>query len=477
MKRFLLLILAVFLAGCASTASLTGGGDGDVQNVVLIIADGAGPAYFTMVRDFDRATGGDGQLAFDGYVTGSVRTHSANSRVTDSASSATAYASGIKTNNLFVGVDTDGRPVGTLLEAAESDGWATGLVTTTRITHATPAAFYAHITDRNEENEIAPVLLESGVDVAFGGGFRHFLPVERDGVRVDGRDLLTEAKDAGYTVVTDRAGFADVTATPAMALMAPSHLDYEIDRNPDEQVSLNDMTERALEILSGAEEPFFLMIEAGRPDHAGHSSDPASLIRDMQAFEKAFETVMKFAERDGRTLVVSTSDHETGGLSLGHGISGPEVYQYWPERLKNVSKSAEQFRIEFQQLAERGASASDLRVWVDRQLERHYNTESLDDDRSDRMDILVRAARQNPGYSTARPVADEVMDIISDRAWVGWYSTAHSAVDVPLFAFGPGRDRFTGSLDNTDVSNRIAELMGVDLSDATARLRNLTATD
>lgn len=477
MRRVAIFVLVLLIGGCASTSPFSGGDDGEIRNVILIVADGAGPAYFTMTRDFDRATGGDGRLFFDEYLTGSVRTHSANSKVTDSASSATAYASGVKTTNLFVGMDSERRPVGTLLEAAERDGWATGLVTTTRITHATPAAFYAHTTDRNLENDIAAGLFESGVDVAFGGGSRHFLPVEDDGVRVDGRDLLAEARDAGYTVVTDRAGFLEIEEAPVIALMASSHLDYEIDRDPDEQVSLDDMTQRALDILGDGEEPFFLMVEAGRVDHAGHSSDPASAIRDMQAFERAFETIMEFAERDGRTLVVSTSDHETGGLSLGHSFSGPEAYQYWPERLEPVSKSAELFRTEFQGFAERGPSTADLRTWVDRQLARHYDTESLDEDRSDRMDLLIRAAHESPGYVTARAVADEVMDIISERAWVGWYSTGHSAVDVPLFAFGPGAEFFTGSLENEEVGQLLADMMRVDLTEATTRLRRDLRTD
>ncbi|NNF04691.1 MAG: alkaline phosphatase, partial [Rhodothermales bacterium] len=369
------------------------------------------------------------------------------------------------------------RPVGTLLEAAERDGLATGLVTTTRITHATPAAFYAHTTDRDQENEIAPWLLDSGVEVAFGGGARHFLPVESGGARVDGRNLVAEADAAGFIVVRDRSGFRDVETTPVMALMAESHLDYEIDRDPSEQVSLDEMTARALELLDDREQPFFLMVEAGRPDHAGHSNDPASLIRDMEAYERAFETIMDFARRNGSTLVVATSDHETGGLGIGRNFSGPEVYQYWPERLEPVSKSAELFRMQFQQIAERGASASDLRTWVDRQLEMHFDTESLDDERSDRMDQLIRAAQQGPGYTTARAVADEVMDILSERAWVGWYSTGHSAVDVPLFAFGPGAERFMGSIENTEIALRIAEIMGIDMTDATMNLRRNWQSD
>lgn len=478
MRKTAYLILALFVGGCTSISSIPGGdGEDSLRNVILIVSDGAGPAYFTMTRDFDRAMGGDGVLAMDAHLSGSVRTWAANTKVTDSASSATAYASGVKSNNGHVGTDAGGRPVGTLLEAAEHDGWATGLVTTTRITHATPAAFYAHINDRSLESDIAPALIASGVDVVLGGGARHFLPVEQGGSRVDGRDLFGEAEEAGYSVVRDRSQFTQTSGSPVLALMASSHLDYEIDRNPDEQVSLRDMTERALEILEARDEPFFLVIEAGRIDHAGHGNDPASVLRDMQAFEQAFETIARFAESDGRTLVVSTSDHETGGMSLGRGVPGPTSYNYWPERLDAVSKSTERFRTEFQTLAERGASAADLRTWLDRQLAAHFDTESLDSERSDRMDALIRAALETPGYSTARAVADEVMDIVSDRALVGWYSTSHSGVDVPLFALGPGAEKFTGNMDNTEIALRIAEFMDVDLSDATSRLRRETQTN
>ena len=216
------------------------------ENVILLIPDGYGPASSTMARDYLRWRDGSGRLTLDSLETGSVRTFAADSRVTDSAAGATAYATGVKTDNGAIAVDTLQKPVGTLLEAAEERGMATGLVVTSRITHATPASFAAHVPDRWMENTIATQMLEQNIDVLLGGGRRHFLREADDGRRDDGEHLIEAATADGYTYIADRAGLMATDETPLLGLFSMSHMDYEIDRDPAEQPSLAEMTEKAL---------------------------------------------------------------------------------------------------------------------------------------------------------------------------------------------------------------------------------------
>lgn len=177
------------------------------KNLILMIADGCGPASITMARDYARAVLGREELTLDAIQTGAVRTASASSRVTDSAAGATAYACGVKTYNGAIAVDTAGRPLATLLEAAKARGMATGLVATSRISHATPAAFAAHVPQRAMESEIAAQMLAQRVDVLLGGGWSYFLPTAEGGRRQDGRNLLREAEAMGYQVVRTAADF------------------------------------------------------------------------------------------------------------------------------------------------------------------------------------------------------------------------------------------------------------------------------
>ena len=302
---------------------LLGGGEGAQaqsprpKNLILMIADGCGPASITMARDYARAVLGRDELALDAIQTGAVRTGSASSRVTDSAAGATAYACGVKTYNGAIAVDTAGRPLATLLEAAKARGMATGLVATSRITHATPAAFAAHVPQRAMESEIAAQMLAQRVDVLLGGGWSYFLPTAEGGRRQDGRNLLREAEAMGYQVVRTAADFRRGVRRPVLGLFGPDHLPYEIDRDPEEVPSLAEMTRAALELLADDPDGFFLMVEGSRIDHAGHANDAAAHVREVLAYDEAVAVVLDFARRDGQTLVVSVADHETGGLSLG----------------------------------------------------------------------------------------------------------------------------------------------------------------
>jgi alkaline phosphatase len=417
----ILLGTAILLAGCASAQE-------QPRNLVLFIGDGYGPAYAELAR----AVSGE-PLAMDAVLVGGAQTASADSRVAESAAAATAYACGIATNNGRVGTDAAGRPCRTLFEAAREHGARVGLVTTTRVTHATPAAFESHVADRDQEVEIATQIAAAGLDVLFGGGARFFRPADVGGSREDGRDLLQELSEDGYIVVTDPTCFTTIDALPAAAIVTNDHMAYEIDRDETEEPSLADMTARALDLLFAHREPFVLMVEGGRIDHAGHGNDPAGAVHDVLAYDAAFELALDRARADGRTLVVGVSDHETGGLSLGR----DDVYDWHHAALGRVTQSA-------------GRLAARIRAGEAAALVLRDGAGLAD------LTPAELAAIDSAGDDLSGAIAD----LLSRRAGVAWTTEGHTGSDVPVYAWGPGAERFHGSRPAAEVGRLLREVMG-----------------
>lgn len=446
MQRLLLAFCALLLLAPSAVAQ----DDARPRNVILMIADGFGPASATLAREF---TGEP--LALDEILRGVVRTRSFDSRITDSAAAATALASGVRTYNGAIGVDSLQQPVGTLLEAAEEAGLATGLVATSRITHATPAAFAAHVPYRGAEDEIAAQMMAHGIEVVFGGGWRHFLPAEAGGLRTDGRDLIGEARARGVTVVDDRAGFETVAGTPVLGLFASDHMAYEIDRESlprsggDTEPSLAEMTRKAIALLDGDPEGFFLMIEGSRIDHAGHANDPAGHVHDILAYNAAVRVALDFARADGHTLVVSVADHETGGMTLGR----DEIYAWDPAYLARVTASADRMA----GMIEAGQNAADV-------LRDYAAVDSLS------AEELVAIERSGPG-PFALPRDRAIGHVVSRRARIGWTTGGHTGVDITLYAFGPGSAPFTGVMEIDAVGRALRDALHLDLAPITERLR------
>lgn len=454
MRRFLIALVLVLTSGCAGPGDP---GSGTPRNVIFFIADGCGFATYGMGRGYaDEILGRD--LSFDGILTGSVATRSSHQRVTDSAASATAYACGTRTRNGRIAVDSAGVPIQTVLEAAERAGYRTGLVTTTRITHATPAAFSAHVVNRASEDSIAVQQLAQGIEVLLGGGLNQFLPREGGGSRADGRNLLEEAEAAGYSVVRDADALAAVTATPVLGLFDPSHVDYEIDRDEGDEPSLAEMTRKALELLSGGPDGFFIMIEAGRIDHAGHGNDAATHLHDLLAYDEAMRVALDFARQDGSTLLVATSDHETGGLAVGR----DGVYDWHPEALVPVNRSIEVFGEHLADRLDGAQPAADVASLV-LALAAESGMGPFTEEDEGRLREAVAAGMEasNPRAAVPGGVGAVLADILSRRARLGWTSSGHTAVDVPLYATGPGSDQFRGHLRNDELGRRLARVLGV----------------
>lgn len=304
---FLFLLTAVTLACTASDNPKVE--PRKPANIIFLIGDGMGLSAVSTGFYF-----GDQPSVFNRFQEiGLQQTSSASHKVTDSAASGTAMASGVLTYNGAIGVDTSKAPVQNIAELLASRGWSTGVVATSTISHATPASFYAHAVQRSMEDDIALQLLNSEIDFFAGGGLSKFI------ARRDSLNLLPVAADKGF--VMDTSGLASPGTLRADKkygfLLEAGGMLSMVDGRGD---FLPDATVLALSHLSQNKEGFFLMVEGSQIDWAGHGNDTQYLIGEMLDFEKVIAAALDFAEKDGNTLVVVTADHETGGYALG-----PEV--------------------------------------------------------------------------------------------------------------------------------------------------------
>ncbi|MDD5091217.1 MAG: alkaline phosphatase [Candidatus Wallbacteria bacterium] len=412
---------------------------GPAQNVIFMIGDGMGLAHVTMAHYANGAKLNMETMAFSGLAT----THCLDSLVTDSAAAGTALATGCKTDSGMIATTPDLKPRLTILEALDKRARKTGLVTTTTISHATPACFAAHVSQRGNEEEIASQLLGSGVDVMLGGGLSYFLPVSSGGRRKDGQDLIEIAKSKGYTVVTDRSGLLRCRSDKVLGLFGKSYLSFELDRNPAREPSLALMTQKAVELLSGTETGFFLMVEGGRIDHAAHSNDIAGVLHDTLMFDKAVGIALDFARKNKDTLVLVTADHETGGLGLSSG-----KYEIRPDVPSGMSRTCEFIATQINQ------DLSNVR----KVFEFFAGITDLTDEE---VASLKKSPDKKSEYSSVNLAG--ITAIVNKRTMIGWTTGSHSACMVPVMAEGPGAELFTGFMDNTELPKKIARACGFSL--------------
>lgn len=277
-----------------------------IKNVILIIGDGTGIAQITTGQY--ALVGPGGLLHMQRMpVTGFVKTYSEDNLITDSAAGATALSCGLKTYNGAIGVDMNVTPCKTILELAAEKGLSTGLISTSSITHATPASFASHVERRNMQDKIAAQFLDSDVDVFLGGGVR-FFDAE---TRRDSQDLIGKFREKGYQILMNESDLEKADSDLLLGLFAHNGME-----RTDGEPSSAEMTEKALNVLSKNDEGFFMMLEGSQVDWAGHENDVDYLINEVRDFDEAVKSVLDFAEDDGETLVVMTADHETGGMIL-----------------------------------------------------------------------------------------------------------------------------------------------------------------
>lgn len=329
-----------------------------VRNLILLIGDGMGPQQVALASLYAKYAPNSKvpnrqlhlQRLIDRGETGLSINKPKNGLVIDSACSATQLATGVPALSETIGVDSRGNTVKTILEKAAQSGRSTGLVSDTRITHATPAAFYAHVKHRSFENDIAVAAVNSKANVLLSAGTRHFLPKEaadqnsptfkrlRDQLpghikitseRKDSRNLLNEARQRGFQLAFDRKTMQSVQKGRLLGLFAHremvdgiTHTQKRSDQNRTEP-TLKEMSIKAIELLSQNKKGFFLMIEGGQIDWAAHLNDTGYMLHELLKFDEAIGAVLDWAEKRDDTLVVLTADHETG--SFGFSYSGKDL--------------------------------------------------------------------------------------------------------------------------------------------------------
>lgn len=319
MTAGLRLLLPSLLFLCAvSNAHPQQQADERPRNIIVLVGDGMGAGQLSALH---LADGRSHMMRMP--VGGFSITSSATHLITESGAGGTALATGVRTRNGFIGMDTARQPLPSLLERARGRGLATGVISTSGVTHATPAAFMTHVDSRKKQHEIAAQISEGRADVIIGGGWEWFLPKDAGGTREDGRDLLAALRGRGYAVAMRH----DTAVTMPMAmLLAPDALPPAGKR----PFGLKDLASVALEQLARDAEGFVLVVEGSQIDWAAHDNLFEQMLLEMRDFDAAVGVALDFAERDGRTLVVVTSDHETGGLTLfGRNPDGSDLEGKW----------------------------------------------------------------------------------------------------------------------------------------------------
>ena len=327
------------------------------RNIILMIGDGMG-----LAQVYSGMTANGGHLFLENFKNiGFSKTYSSNNYITDSAAGGTALSCGVKTYNGAIGVDPDKKPVTNIREMAEKKGFKTGLVSTSAITHATPASFIAHVDSRGSYEDIALEFLKTNIDVFIGGGIKNFEE------RKDGKNLSKELKEKGYQVLYNIGDIQNVKSGKLAGLTAPEHNNGM----PERGEMLVPATQTALNLLSQGKKGFFLMVEGSEIDFLAHKNETPGVVLEMLDFDRAIGIALAFAASNGETLIIVTADHETGGMTLNGG-----------------------------------------------------------------------------DYKAGKVIAK-------------YTSGGHTGIAVPVFAFGPGSDQFTGFMENTDIAKKMMKLLGL----------------
>ena len=432
--------------------------------VFVFIGDGMSTPQRLMAEDFSKRTG-RGELAMNHLARRTeTATKSANKVVTDSAAAATAIACGEKTDNGMLGMRPDGTRIESVAAVAKKAGRKVGIVTTVTIVHATPAGFYAHNRSRGDSRAIAMDLVKSGFDYFAGGGIGgwtqpkggyfdtngNFVKLEEGREAVPGIDPYSLWQTNGYTFVKDDlAAFKALKpGRPVWCVFGESGMDYALDRDGS-QPTLAEIVEKGIELLDGPD-GFFLMCEGGKVDYAGHANDAGGSVAEQLSLDDAVKVATRFAKaHPGETLIVTTGDHETGGLIRG--ITGAGA-AFDPALLTHQRCTASKFSSILKNAQEKNAAFSfdDAMALVRENFGLGGPVPLTDADR----DELKKAFEQKKPAE----FAGAAKRILSAHAGLAWKSGGHTALPTMTTAEGPGSEILEGMTDNTEIGARLKGL-------------------
>lgn len=430
------------------------------KNIIFLVSDGMSAAVPSMLDHYLQRL--EGRKSYWRLLSeepesrnGFMDCRVLNTMVTDSAAASSAWGSGVHVWSGAVNHLADGTELTTLYDLFKAQGARTGLVTTTTVTHATPAGFAASVPARGMEPEIAEQYVEKEIDVILGGGRRHFDGDARD----DGRDLIAELRAKGYSICGTTAEMNAVASGRILGTFASGSLPYEIDRLNSERdraniPSLAEMTRKAIGLLQGSADGFILQVEAARVDHAAHGNCAAGVHFDQYAFDDAVQVAWDFAREDGETLIVVTSDHGNANPGLDSGYGGYTREHGGVEGLARFTGSLSSAQSAINRATSPSAvqevfeSFTALQI-SDREAEMLYTmaqeeTSPLDDFR------MMSGMRALAGM------------IIGNHLRIGWMSGSHTSDNVMLTAWGPGAGLFNGTVQNKDVFGKLLSLRGIE---------------
>lgn len=416
------------------------------KNIIFMISDGMSSGTLAMANLYSQNILGKNGNWMNLYHENKVSralmdTASASSVVTDSAAASSSFGGGFRVKNGVLNVGANGEKYIPIWQKFKKAGKKTGCVTTVTITHATPAGFCVNSDSRNAENEIAEMYAEIGFDVMMGGGDEFFNPAKRE----DKKDVYGLYQQKGYQILKNKNDLKNTEkGKKVLGVFNSGALPYSIDRTHIAELqntpSLAEMTQTAIDQMKDHKEGFVLQVEGGKVDWAAHANDIAALIHDQLAFDEAVKTVIDFAEKDGDTLVIITTDH--GNANPGT-IYGPDAtknfnsisnYQYTNEYILNAIHP--DFNLQ------------KMKDWI-------YETNKIslaDDEAKQLLSFYSGLEKQEAGlYNYKKLPFKAYSDIQKKHNSVGWISMDHSGDYVEVAVYGPGKELLPAFIKNTDL--------------------------
>lgn len=470
--------------------------ENQAKYVFLFIGDGMGVTPVTAAENYLDFTKNNKGLIYPDRmnftempVVGLKTQYDCHSFIPDSASTATAFAGGIKTQTDTVGLSGDfEQSSDTVAEKAKRAGKSVGIISTVTLNHATPAAFYANVESRKSYYDIGLQMAETNFDYFAGGSLK-----ERTGKDEDQEDLYDIMEENGYTIADTKAEAAKVTADSEKVYIVSEKIQddgampYSIDQEEGDQ-TLNDMVKKGIEVMEDDPEGFFMIAEAGKIDWAEHANDAVATMNEIYALQESVQTAIDFYnEHPEDTLIVVTADHATGGFTIGNESTGYETYF---DLLTNQSGS----QVAFDEIVEAELKkkpnlsfeefAPKIEAFFGLKLDPNAPTENVSNSQEDAYREAQEKNRllcskeeyaelkkafeeskkdaddQNVNYGGYIPVSITATRILNKKAGLAWTTTDHSGEKIPVYAMGAGAKMFDGEYDDTDVAIRIGEAMG-----------------
>ena len=435
--------------------------NGAPKYVFLFLVDGGGPTHLEIARQYRQHINNEGMVIIDKIMTegsvGVMTTHAANSLSTDSAAAATAMASGCKAKIGALGVCADGTVAVSAMEIARRRGMKLGLATNSTIYDASPAAFVCHVPNRKDYTAILRRYLEMAPDILLGGGLDQFLPKGQSGSqRTDDSDLISEFTKLGYQSVTNLPQLQRASSGKVLGLFNLLEMNFELDRDKQNEPSVFDLTEAAIRLLHGPR-GFFAFIETENIDRASHANDIASVIHDYREFDRAVGLAYEFYRKYPRdTLIIVASDHESGGLGMTLALKDLSSTKGNNQVAGILDDFKKLQRIEISlQKAAKQLGPNPTTTAVDKLMAEHFPGFNLAPEFREKVVNSQLMSRT----IFAEPVSNALGMMVANNTQIYWQNTAHSNHPVLVAALGVGAERFKGYYDNADFGKKLKALM------------------